>query len=183
MPSARQPDRLLVLAILLAIFGLARYLTDRIGSPHAGHLTPIAQRKAMSHLALATLNGDQWQLTQHSGQVILVNFWATWCGPCRQETPGLVQLANDPHLALIGISLDAGGDTPANRAKVAAFTRSLHIPYPIAFPPPNSQLEFGLDLIPTTVLIDRHGRIAKLYEGAVRQSVFAADIDTVKHEQ
>jgi thiol-disulfide isomerase/thioredoxin len=172
-----------VLAALLVLFGLSSYLAGRTGSPHAGHLTPIAQRKPMSQLALTTLDGGLWQLNQHRGQIVLVNFWATWCGPCRQETPGLAALASDPAVALLGISLDAGGDTPANRAKVEAFTRRLQIPYPMAFPPAGSQLEFGLDLIPTTVLIDRQGRIAKLYEGAVRQAVFQTDISQLEHEQ
>jgi cytochrome c biogenesis protein CcmG, thiol:disulfide interchange protein DsbE len=181
--SHPKQDHFLVLAILLALFGLASYLAERIGEPHAGHLTPIAQRKPMSNLTVTTVDGNPWQLAQRRGQIILINFWATWCAPCRKETPGLVELAQDENLAILGISLDAGGDTTSNRAKVEAFTRSLHVPYPMAFPPRGSQLEFGMDLIPTTVLIDRQGRIARIYEGAVRQAVFQSDIDQLKHEQ
>ena len=175
-------DRIFVFLSLLLLFGLTLFLADRLSQPAAGRLTPSAQRKPMPNLNLIDLNGNPWSLRDHRGQVLLINFWATWCGPCRQETPGLVQLANSSHLAILGITLDAGGDTQPNHLKVAAFATHYHIPYPVAFPPVGSQMEFGMDLIPTTILIDRNGCVAKTYEGAVRRSVFAADLAQLQRE-
>ncbi len=176
-------DRAIVLAILLLLFALAAFLAHRLSQPSAGHLIPIAQRHPMPAITLTDTGGNAWAVLDHRNQIVLINYWATWCGPCQQETPGLVQLSTEiPDLALIGISLDAGGDTPANQKKVAAFTARFHVLYPIAFTPPGSQFEYGLDVIPTTVLIDRHGRIAKAYEGAVRHDVFKADIQSLLAE-
>ena len=183
MRPARHPDRAFVFALLLALFGLTLFIADRFSQPSAGHLTPAAQRQPMPDLTLTDLTNAPWTLTDHRGQPVLINYWATWCGPCREETPGLVQLATTGNVAILGISLDAGGATPTNRAKVAAFATHFHVPYALAFPPAGSQMEFGMELIPTTILVDRRGRVAKTYEGAVRRAVFAADIAQLQREQ
>jgi cytochrome c biogenesis protein CcmG/thiol:disulfide interchange protein DsbE len=172
-------DRALVLALLLLLFAAVTFIAERLSEPSAGHITPVAARKPMPALALADTAGQLWTVSQHRGQILLINFWATWCGPCIQETSGLVSLAQTPtlkDLAILGISLDAGGDTPANQAKVAAFAGRFHISYPLAFPPSGSHMEFGVEAIPTTLLIDRQGRVAKTYIGAVRREVFKVDI-------
>jgi cytochrome c biogenesis protein CcmG/thiol:disulfide interchange protein DsbE len=183
-------DRALVLALLLLLFAAVTFIAQRLGEPSAGNITPIAARKPMPALKLADTAGQPWTVGQHRGQVILINFWATWCGPCLQETPGLVSLAQArlaqtpalKNLAILGISLDAGGDTPANQAKVAAFASRFHVNYPLAFPPTGSHMEFGVEGIPTTILVDRQGRIAKTYMGAVRHQVFQADIQQLQSE-
>ena len=177
-------DRGIVLGTLLLLFALAIFSAGRFSSPRAGQLTPIAERHPAPALAVTDLAGQPWTLPQHQGQIILINYWATWCGPCIEEAPGLAELAQDPalkKLAILGISLDSGGETPANRAKVEAFARRFHINYPLAFATP--ALPLGPSFcIPTTVLGDRHGRIARLYEGAVRRNVFTADIQQLLAE-
>jgi len=183
-------DRAFVLAVLLLLFAAVTFIAERLGEPSAGHITAIAARKPMPALELTDTANQPWTVSQHRGQIILINFWATWCGPCLQETPGLVslaqaQLAQTPtlkDLAVLGISLDAGGNNPANQAKVAAFASRFHINYPLAFPPSGSHMEFGVEGIPTTLLIDRRGRIAKTYTGAVRRQVFQADIQQIQSE-
>jgi len=178
-------DRALVLALLLLLFAAVSFIAERLSEPSAGHITPIAARKPMPALALTDTANRPWTVTQHRGQIVLINFWATWCGPCLEEIPGLVSLAQTPTLkdqAILGISLDAGGNTPANQAKVTAFAGRFHVNYPLAFPPSGSHMEFGVEAIPTTLLIDRHGRIAKTYLGAVRRQVFQADIRQLLEE-
>jgi thiol-disulfide isomerase/thioredoxin len=177
-------SRGILFGVFLLLIAIVHYLTGRLGENRAGHLIPIAERHPVPALTLTDLDGHPWSAAQHSGQVILVNYWATWCGPCIEEAPGLAQLSNDPalnDLAILGISLDTGGDTPGNRAKVQAFEGRFHISYPIAFAPP--ALPLGANMgIPTTILVDRHGRVAKLYEGAVRRAVFASDIHQLQTE-
>jgi cytochrome c biogenesis protein CcmG, thiol:disulfide interchange protein DsbE len=178
-------DRALVLALLLLLFAAVTFIAERLGEPSAGHITVIAARKPMPALELTDTTNRPWTVSRHRGQIILINFWATWCGPCLKETPGLVQLAQTPalkDLAILGISLDAGGNTPVNQAKVAAFASRFHVNYPLAFPPFGSHMEFGVEGIPTTLLIDRQGRIAKTYTGAVRRQVFQTDIQQLQGE-
>jgi cytochrome c biogenesis protein CcmG, thiol:disulfide interchange protein DsbE len=179
-------DRAIVLGGLLLLFALVSFVANRLSQPSAGHLIPIAQRHPMPAITLTDTNNNPWSILEHRSKVILINYWATWCAPCQQETPGLVQLSSEiapSDLALIGVSLDAGGATPANQTKVAAFATRFHVKYPIAFAPNGSQFEYGLDGIPTSILIDRHGLIAKVYEGAVRKAVFKADIQSLLAEQ
>ncbi len=146
----------------------------------AGDIAPASERKTMPDLALDQLGGGQWTMANHRGQVVLVNYWATWCGPCREEIPGLSNLARELRpegLAVVGVSIDKGP-----RAKVQAFVDAMQVPYPVAFPSPLSQMEWGMTGIPTTILIDRHGRVAKSYVGAVREADFRADVKTLLAE-
>ncbi len=176
--------RRLVFASFLLLCAAAQYLAGRLSQPGSGHLVHVEHRKAMAAISLVQADGQQWQLQNHHGQVVLINLWATWCGPCQEETPGLVRLVeqHSHDLAILGLSLDAGGATELNKSKVAAFVHRFHVPYPIAFPGAGSQMGFGVDAIPTTILVDREGRIAKIYEGAVRQQVFQSDIEQLLRE-
>ena len=126
------------------------------------------------------LDGGVWRIVDHRGQVVLINYWATWCGPCQVETPGLVSLARrlGPNgLAVVGVSMDEG-----DRKKVRDFVERFQIPYPVVFPEEMSQLGTGMVGLPTTILVDREGRVAKTYIGAVGRRDFEADINTVLRE-
>ncbi|WP_348269060.1 TlpA disulfide reductase family protein [Edaphobacter paludis] len=144
-------------------------------------MTPVAMRHLAPDMKLERLDGGSWRLREHRGQVVLINLWASWCGPCREETPGLVKLSLEDGpkgLAVVGLSLDVG-----DREKVHAFVRQFQVPYPIVFPEPMSQLADTVDGVPTTILVDRNGRVAKTYVGAVQRAVFASDIDTLLAEK
>lgn len=148
---------------------------------NTGRIKPAAERKPVGDLVMPGLDGASWRLADHRGQVVLINYWASWCGPCRQETPGLVSLARDYRykgLALVGVSLDKGEKGP-----VQSFVRQYHMTYPVVFPAPRTPFVADLDAIPTTVLVDREGRVAKTYVGAVRESVFQADVDRLLAER
>lgn len=147
----------------------------------AGGMTPVGMRRAAPNLVLEQMNGGSWTLAEHRGQVVLINLWATWCGPCREETPGLVRLFHEDGpkgLEVVGLSLDVG-----DRQKVAAFAEQFHVPYPIVFPEPMSQLTDTVEGVPTTILVDREGRVAKTYGGAVQRAVFAADVGELLAEK
>ena len=120
-------------------------------------------------------------MADHRGQVVLVNYWATWCWPCREEMPGLSRLARElgpQGLAVVGVSIDKG-----SRDRVRKFVDEMKVPYPVAFPDPLSQMEWGLEGVPTTILVDRHGRVAKSYVGAVREGDFRTDVETLLAEK
>ena len=141
-------------------------------------LIPASQRKTLPDFTLEQLGGGTWQLNQHQGQVILINYWASWCGPCRAETPGIVRLAKDTKgLSVVGISMDTG-----DRAAVNSFVRQMKVDYPIAFPEPMSQMATGMVGLPTSILIDREGRVAKTYIGETHESEFRTDVAKLQGE-
>ncbi len=141
----------------------------------------VSERKVMHELVMTQLDGGAWRMTEHRGQVVLVNYWATWCGPCREEMPGLVRLSRElgpKGLAVVGVALDDGGEE-----KVRRFVGELRVNYPVVMTGRLSQMEFGLDGLPATVLVDREGRVAKTYVGAVREQDFRADVETLLAER
>jgi thiol-disulfide isomerase/thioredoxin len=138
-------------------------------------------RHAVADLAFPELNGSSWRLSDHRGQVVLINYWASWCGPCRQETPGLIALARDYRykgLDIVGISMDEGG-----KPAVEGFLSEFHLPYPVLMPDLALPSAPAVEALPTSVLIDRNGLAAKSYVGAVRESVFRADVDQLLAEK
>jgi len=164
----------LVLGAALLIFALSHRTRQ------SGDIVPSESRKAMPALVMEKLDGGEWRMEDHRGQVLLVNYWATWCGPCQMETPGLVNLARElgPRgLAVVGVSMDQG-----DRKKVRDFVERFQVNYPIVFPMRVSQMEFGMEGLPTTILVDRNGRVAKTYVGAVRRADFEADVNAVLRE-
>ena len=125
---------------------------------------------------LVDLTGKPRQLTEWQGRVLVCNFWATWCAPCREEIPLLMTARDRYRLAgveIVGIAIDSA-------AKVGEFTRSLGISYPILVAEAT-----GLDLmrrlgnssggLPYTVVFDRRGEPAHRKLGALKQF----DIDAV----
>lgn len=138
-------------------------------------VAPVKARHSMADLSLTEMGGGTWKIEQHRGEVIAINLWATWCEPCRRETPGIVRVLRDlgPRgFAVVGVSLDGG----QREGKVETFSRQFGVMYPIAFPDALSQMTAGIEGLPTTLLIDREGRVAKTYVGAVRESVLRRDV-------
>jgi cytochrome c biogenesis protein CcmG/thiol:disulfide interchange protein DsbE len=151
------------------------------GTRQSGGIAPAGERRMMPALVMSQLDGGVWKMTDHRGQVVLVNYWATWCAPCWEETPGLIRLSRElgPRgLAIVGVALDEGGTE-----KVKKFVDEFHVPYPVTLPERMSQMEYGLAGVPTTVLVDRQGRVAKTYVGAVRQADFADDVNVLLKER
>jgi len=127
---------------------------------------------------LPDLNGKQVRLQDFPNKVLIVDFWATWCGPCREEIPHLNRLYENYRgkgLEIIGISMDT--DEPANIKK---FTRDFRMEYTIVIGNDNVAQDFGLLGYPTTIIIDRKGNIIKKYTGY--QPSFIAEIEKTINE-
>jgi peroxiredoxin len=113
--------------------------------------------------ALATLSGPNMRLQEQRGKVVLVNFWATWCGPCRVEMPHLSRLYEKYHASgfeLFGVNID---DDPQQAANLAS---KLGLRFPVLLDTQKkvSRL-YDLSTMPSTVLIDRDGRVRYVYRG------------------
>jgi peroxiredoxin len=119
--------------------------------------------KAAPDFALRSLRGENVRLSEHSGEVVLVNFWATWCGPCRQEMPQLDELYAKYHragLVLLGISLDH------QRDRASEMAQTLKVAYPVLFDEIRSvSRSYDVDDLPVTLLIDRQGVVRFVSQG------------------
>jgi cytochrome c biogenesis protein CcmG, thiol:disulfide interchange protein DsbE len=165
---------LIVVAILWIAFA------SQIWSDQKAGVTAAKDRHAVVDLVMPELDGGSWRLSQHRGEVVLINYWASWCGPCREETPGLIDLARDYRykgLSIVGVSMDMGG-----KPAVESFLSEFHMPYPVLMPDLASPSVPAVEALPTTVLVDRNGRAAKSYVGAVKESIFRSDVDQLLRE-
>ncbi len=131
------------------------------------------QSKADSNKApdftLLNLNGDTVSLTDYKGKVILLNFFATYCPPCRAEIPDFVKLQDrygSKGFVVIGISVDPNG-----MQILPNFISKLRINYPVLLATNKVLRDYGnIDLLPTTFIIDREQKIIKQFTGMVTDS-------------
>ena len=112
------------------------------------------------------LAGKSVRLSDYRGKVVVVNFWASWCLPCRLEIPAFVKLHDKYQargLEIVGISVDE--DDPH---AVQSFVKTTGIDYPIVMATQDTIESYGpMDAIPTTFVIDRDGRIYRVHRGMV----------------
>ncbi len=128
----------------------------------------------VADVAMRTLDGRTLSMSDWRGKVTLVNYWATWCGPCREEIPDLIELqARYPdQLQVVGISTDEGD--PAN---VAAFARAAGMNYPVVMATPELNRQFpGVFALPTSFIVDPQGRIVQTHVGLVSPAVFEQEV-------
>jgi thiol-disulfide isomerase/thioredoxin len=138
-----------------------------------------AQRPQVPDMSMNTIDGKPWKLSELRGKVVIINFWATWCEPCRTEVPYLVKLGSEHRqkgLAVAGIALDE------DPAIVKKFIAEYKVDYPILFPDLASPWR-KIDNTPTTLLIDRTGRLAKKYTGAVPEQALRRDTEALLAEK
>jgi thiol-disulfide isomerase/thioredoxin len=135
----------------------------------------LAQTRKAPDLALKDLRGRIVRLNGYKGNVVLLNFWATWCPPCRAEMPDLVRWQREYR----GLGLQVIGVTypPASRAKVRRFVGEAKVNYPIVYGTRKTKALFDPgDTLPITVVIDREGNIREVIEGILLVEEFEEKI-------
>jgi glutathione peroxidase-family protein len=198
MPPTNHPQRLTkhfwtpvrlaltaMVLLLLAAFGVSScHSADQISQPNSSVTTaPVNSPSNVpsAPAALATLppnvldaelkaaSGAPIKLSNYSGKVLLVNLWATWCGPCRGETPELVKLHKEFHrqgLEIVGLSTE---DPEGSAESVKNFIDTFEVGYRIGWATPEVQITFmrmtGRDAIPQSFLVSRDGHIIKRFVG------------------
>jgi peroxiredoxin len=124
---------------------------------------------------LASLDGQEIRLSNYRGKVVILDFWATWCQPCRLELPHFIEMHNefgDQGLEIIGVSLDR-----ISSREVASFVKEWKIPYVIVMGTGEVVNSYGgIRGIPTTFVIDKSGKICRKYVGYRKKEVFVKDV-------
>ena len=129
----------------------------------------------MPNLTLKDINGRQLRLSDYKGKVVLINFWATWCPPCRTEIPDLVKKQQEYRkqgLEIIGITYP-----PQKLSQVRRFVRTQRINYRIAIGTKDTKALFSAsDTLPMTIVIDREGTVRAVIEGVMYADEFDAKV-------
>jgi len=162
----------------------------RLPLPFSGHIIPLVlgfgflfiANEARSEPApawkLQDINGKTVQLSDFKGKVVVLDFWATWCPPCRAEIPHFIELQKQYQsqgLVVIGVSLDQGGP-----GVVSSFAKQQNINYPIVMGTEDVAKAYGnIEAIPTTFVIDPNGNITGKHIGFTEKSVFEDEIKKV----
>lgn len=147
---------------VLACGALVLALAWRISAPG-----PAQKVRPAPSFHLTDLQGHTRSLSSLRGHPTLVNFWATWCPPCRAELPEVEALAQShPHcLQVLGVAMESGGP-----AQVASFAKRFHLSYPIVLDDGRTGEAYGVRAIPRSVLIDAQGRWTRTFQGKITRA-------------
>lgn len=167
---------LLLAAGAVLVLGSVRALSggsgpDR-GLPREGSPAPA--------LKVKTLDGERMSLADLRGKVVLVNFWATWCPPCRAEMPGFEQVWRErgkDGFVVVGLSADDGP------GEVAVFLGDRGITYPVAMASSSAKRAFGgITALPASFLVDRKGVIRRTVTGVFDERLLRQDVNRLLKE-
>ena len=131
----------------------------------------LGQETVAPQFTLKDLDGHTVRLSDYQGRVVLVNFWATWCPPCRAEMPELVRLQREhgkEGLQIIGITYP-----PEKKVRVRRFAKSLKVNYPIILGTRQIKARFSSEeTLPLTVVINRDGKVSDIISGILLREEF-----------
>lgn len=152
MPSLPALCRFLLIALTVSCL-LATRQADAV--PRPGQTTP--------NFKVTSTTGQAITLDNFNGHVLILDFFATWCTPCRQSIPHLVEMNRKygkQGLQILGLSVDEGDE----RA-VKAFTNEFRVNYPVALAGDTTMVNFGVRSVPIMYMVDKKGKIVEVYRG------------------
>jgi len=189
--SVRRSSLLLLLIVVVGLMACAADEPSSDGPASASDTeattstaeaqAPTARRSIPSFEA-TTLGGDTMTNADWEGQVVVLNFWATWCAPCRIEIPRLIDLYNEmpaSDVRVVGISIDEEGADV-----VVPYAEEMEIPYPLILDPDQSLAEAfgGHYAVPTTFIIDQEGTVRQRFMRVVAHDELVAAIEPLLKE-
>ena len=172
-----------LLMLVLLIFTVAMYGSIDHSSnseSNKNNLFAITESNMVNDAApdftLYTLDGDEVKLSDYLGKVVILDFWATWCSPCRKGIPDLISIQDEykDDLVVIGISFDK----PGTQDQLIPFIESYGINYPIVLGNIEVSAAYGnIQAIPTSFIIDQEGNIINKHIGLVPKSTLIEEIN------
>ncbi len=166
----RVGQRVLLAAMVLAIRGFAAQEQS---------FCAAQAKPANLNLTFKDVNGKPFALSDYKGKVVLLDFWATWCPPCRKEIPGFIELYNryqSRGLVVIGVSMDESA------ADVKKFAKKIKMNYPIvmgAGREDDLKPAFGELPLPTSLIISRDGRLCAKHDGFMPKEDYEREISAL----
>jgi thiol-disulfide isomerase/thioredoxin len=145
-----------------------------VGQDDLPRIRFVREPESAPGFKLKDLDGKEFKLEDFRGKVVLLNFWATWCGPCRAEIPSLVELQKryKDQLQVIGLAVDEDDDN-----YVRKFAISEGINYPIAMGTPEVRFAYGgVTALPTVFVIDRNGAIVQKHVGLFNPQLYETEV-------
>ena len=174
-PARRNPAALFFVAAAVAVMLFLGFHAARragAGGP-PDSLDPAG--KLAPDFTLASLDGKNVTLSDLRGRAVLLNFWATWCGPCKIEMPWFIELQKEygpQGLQIVGVAMD-----DASKEEIQKFVQEMGVNYTILLGKEAVGQEYGgVDVLPTTFFIDRDGKIVSREFGLQSRSLFVANI-------
>lgn len=144
---------------------------------------PASKRNPAPDFEVKDANGQAFHLADYKGKVVLLNFWATWCGPCKVEIPWFIEFEKnykDRGFAVVGVSLDDDGWDA-----VKPYIESRKMNYRVALG--SMQIERlygggeGIQSLPTSFVIDRDGKIADVHVGLISRNDYQNELEELLH--
>jgi thiol-disulfide isomerase/thioredoxin len=126
------------------------------------------------NIKVKDLDAKELNLESLKGKVVLLNFWATWCGPCRAEIPGLIELQNHykDHMQIVGMIVD---DDDENSIREVMKAESIN--YPVAIASPQTRLDYGgIAALPTVFIINQDGRVVQKHVGLYNPVLYETEV-------
>ena len=168
-----------LLAGALLVFALAGVRTVVQSNSAPSWATSDLTSKEAPDFSLETLSGDTFRLREHRGEVVVLNFWATWCPPCREEIPMFVDLQKelgDQGLQFVGVALERS----AGPQKVQAFAEKMNINYPIGMGTGEIARAYGgVRGLPMTFIIGPDGKVQGHIPGRATESMLRPGLETL----
>jgi peroxiredoxin len=135
----------------------------------------IADGDKAPEFSLVDINGNKVKLSDYKGKIVLLDFWATWCPPCRKGIPDLISIQNEykQDVVVIGITLDQ----KQTLKDVVPFVKEYGINYPILYGNMEIAKAYGnINSIPTSFIVDRNGNITNRHVGLVEKEIYVKEI-------
>lgn len=159
-------------AIWPSLLALSLFVVGCSSSPKG---TPVENRKVAANFSLPDSGGAKITLTDYKGKVVLLNFWATWCGPCKVEIPWFIEFNQSYKgrgFSVLGVSLDDDG-----WKAVKPYLAEKKIDYTVVVGNDAVSKSYGdVESLPTTFIIDREGKIAFAHMGLVGKDTYEREI-------